>query len=95
MLDSNVVSTPLDVNQKLSAEAELTSLIAAVQEAVWLRNLESELLEVERCVTVYCANQAAICIATTGATSKRTKHIHIKNQFVRDNLDSGRLCGNQ
>ena len=75
-----------------TAEAEYVALSAAAQEAIWLQQLISELLNKDiQETTVLEDNQAAICLAKNPQVHGRTKHIDIKFHFIRDLVDSGRI----
>ena len=70
-----------------TAEAEYIALSHATQEAVWLRQLASDL----RCNTkqptvIYEDNQAAICMAKN--PNSRSKHIEIKYHYVREKVQN-------
>ena len=70
-----------------TAEAEYIALSQAAQEAIWLRQLSSDL----KCLIVnptvlYEDNQAAICIAKNPQSHGRSKHIEIKYHFIREEI---------
>ena len=72
-----------------TAESEYVSLASAVQEAVWLRQLMTDLKCTPRGATVINEdNQSAICIAKNPQFRNRTKHISIKYHFVRDQIEA-------
>src|SRR5215469_12224823 len=68
-------------------EAEFVACSAAVQEAVWLRFFLDHLGviggDIEP-VKLYCDSQAAIAYLKDSKYHSRTKHIHMKYNFVRD-----------
>lgn len=71
-----------------TAEAEYMALSAAVQHALFLRNLLKELgFEQKKPTKIYVDNQAAMELANNGMTTQRTKHIDIKHHFVRDRIE--------
>lgn len=76
-----------------STEAEYLSLSAAVQEALWLRRLASELLIIpsENPMIVFCDNKGAIDLSKNNRFSARTKHINIRHHFIKENIDSGEI----
>ena len=62
-----------------TAEAEYMALASAVQEAIWLERLISDLLNTkEETVTVYEDNQSTISMGKNQQYHGRTKHIEIK-----------------
>ena len=73
-----------------TAEAEYMALASAVQEAIWLERLISDLLGTkEETVTVYEDNQSTISMGKNQQYHGRTKHIAIKYHFVRENVTAG------
>ena len=75
-----------------TAEAEYVALSAAVQEAVWLQQLTSDLLSRSiQETSILEDNQSAICLAKNQQVHGRTKHIDIKYHFVRDLVEAGRI----
>ena len=72
-----------------TAEAEYVALSAAAQEALWLQQLTSNLLNKSfRETTILEDNQSAICLAKNQQVHGRTKHIDIK---YRDMVEAGRI----
>lgn len=73
-----------------TAEAEYVALSAAVQEALWIRQLLSDLMTggVNQ-IQMMEDNQSAICMATNPRFHGRTKHIDLKYHFVRDHVKKG------
>ncbi|XP_049308584.1 uncharacterized protein LOC125777524 [Bactrocera dorsalis] len=70
-----------------STEAELTSVMSAMQEAIWLHRLESELVHGgTEGIKMYCDNKSAIHIVRNNNFSPRTKHVDIKAKFIREKL---------
>ena len=75
-----------------TAEAEYIALSAAVQEAVWLQQLMSDLLNKSiHEMTIFEDNQSTICLAKNQHTHGRTKHIDIKYHFIRNMVEAGRI----
>lgn len=75
-----------------STEAEFMSLVAAIQEAIWLKRLEGEIfLQAPKSIQLYCDNQGAIHLATNSNYHARTKHIDVKNYFIREKLAEGMI----
>lgn len=68
-----------------TTEAEHMSMVGATQEAIWLRSLESELFKkTMKATKIHCDNQGAMKLAKNNAFSPRTKHIHVKQQFIHE-----------
>ena len=70
-----------------TAEAEYMALASATQEAVWLRQLLSDLKNKPTGPTLILEdNQAAICMAKNAQYHGRAKHIDIKYHFIREHV---------
>ena len=68
-----------------TAEAEYIALAAAAQEAIWLRQLTTDLKNGPVGATmIFEDNQAAITMAKNPQFHGRSKHIAIKYHFIRD-----------
>jgi hypothetical protein len=64
------------------------ALTAAAQEAVWLRQLRSDLIKTPDSPTmIFEDNQSAICIAKNSVFHGRTKHIGIKYHYIREKVN--------
>lgn len=73
-----------------TTEAEFQSMVAAIQEAIWLKRMELEIFpNATKTLVLHCDNRGAIQLATNNSYSARTKHIDIKEKFVREKLESG------
>ena len=73
-----------------TAEAEYTSLASTAQEAVWLRQLTTELGSGStEATTIFEDNQAAILMSKNPQFHGRAKHISIKYQFVCEQVSDG------
>ena len=75
-----------------TAEAEYVALSAASQEAMWLQQLVSDLINQRvQQTTILENNQSTICLAKNPQVHGRTKHIDIKYHFVRDLVEAKRI----
>ena len=75
-----------------TAEAEYMALASAAQEAMWLRQLTTDLKNEPTSATViFEDNQSAICIAKNPQFHGRSKHIAIKYHFIRDQVDNNNV----
>lgn len=75
-----------------SSEAELSALSEACKEAVWLKSLLQELetgLAVQSKLTIYVDNQTAISWGENGV--RRAKHISIRQNYVKKQVDRGTI----
>ena len=73
-----------------TAEAEYIALSSATQEAMWLRQLLSDLVkdyQLSVPTTIYEDNQSAICMTRNNQSHGRSKHVDIKYHFVREQVE--------
>ena len=70
-----------------TAEAEYVALAATTQEALWMRQLISEMrAEHPKSIVIHEDNQSAISMTRNPQFHGRSKHISIKFHFVRDHV---------
>ena len=75
-----------------TAEAEYMALSSAAQEAVWLRQLTTELKSPpETVTTIFEDNQSAIDMTKNPQFHGRAKHIAIKYHFIREQVQNGTI----
>ena len=75
-----------------TVEAEYMALSVAMQEAVWLRQLQEELGVTEAGHRlIFEDNQGAISMAKNPVFHKRTKHVQIRYHFVREAVEQGTI----
>ena len=73
-----------------STEAEYVSLSAAVQDALYLRNLLGDLWpEAVQAVTLHEDNQSTIRQALNLQSSSRTKHVDVSHHFIKHHIAEG------
>jgi hypothetical protein len=72
------------ITEQSSAEAEYYAAGSAANDAVWLKQLLSDLGQSHGTVTLYEDNQACISLKKNPEDPKRTKVIPIKYLVVRD-----------
>jgi len=72
-----------------SCEAEYIASTQAVKEAIWERNLLSEIDMGVEGVIIYSDNQGALKLLANPVYHFRTKHIDIQMHFVRESVDKG------
>ncbi|XP_056687490.1 secreted RxLR effector protein 161-like [Spinacia oleracea] len=78
-------STLQDVVALSTTKVEFMAITEAFKEAKWLKGLVGEFSPCSSLVSVFCDSQSAIHLAKNQNTFyKRTKHIDIKYNFVRD-----------
>lgn len=72
-----------------TAEAETHAATQATKEAIWLRNILSELgYEQSQSTIIYCDNQAAIALSRNPEYHSRSKHVDIQYHFLRSHVES-------
>ena len=65
-------------------------LASSAQEAVWMRQLSSEIgIEYTKPVIIYEDNQSAIAMTINPQFHGRTKHIAIKYHYIREQVNDG------
>lgn len=75
-----------------TAEAEYIALASAAQEAVWLRQLLTDLRsKPEEATKIYEDNQSAIYLAKNPQFHGRAKHIGIKYHYIREQVENGNV----
>ena len=75
-----------------TAEAEYMALTSAAQEAIWMRELTTELgKEPTKSTVIYEDNQSAICMARNPQFHGRTKHIGIKYHYIREQVNNKKV----
>ncbi|XP_033100790.1 secreted RxLR effector protein 161-like [Anneissia japonica] len=75
-----------------TCEAEYIALCLASQEALFLKQLFSDMMCFQtKSVKVYVDNQSAICLAKNNVSNQRSKHIDIKFHFVRSEVEIGNI----
>lgn len=77
-----------------TAEAEFTSLSMATKEAIWLRSMNFEILDLNSAIQLYCDNRSAVDMAKNNNVSEKTKHIDIKLKFVHNEIDNKKILLN-
>ena len=73
-----------------SCEAEFMSLTFAIQEGKFLRQLYSDMLNIDKSnFVLYVDNQGAIKLSQNPIHQQRSKHIDVKYFFIRNEIHSG------
>ena len=75
-----------------SCESEFMASTTAAQQALWLRNLISEISNKEpTVVTLFVDNNSAIALMKNPIFHGRSKHIDIKYHFIRECVERGEI----
>ena len=78
-------------------EAEYIACLDATHEALWLKQLEADILQVRnperplKTVPISSDNSGALKLITTGVTKQKTKHIAIKYHHTHDEQQQGHV----
>ena len=75
-----------------STEAEYKALAEGAKEAMWLKNMYSELQLPLKCVTLYCDNQAAIQVSKNPVQHFKTRHFRLAWHFIRELQAAGEVA---
>jgi len=67
-----------------TTELEYISLTEGVKEAIWLRELVSNLGLIQDVTVIFCDSQTAIHLTKNQMYHDRTKNIDVRRPFVRD-----------
>jgi len=72
-----------------SAEAELMALVEVTKEIAWLSMLLTELnYNINQPSTIYVDNQSTIKMSANLSEHDRSKHIRIKYNYIKDEIDT-------
>lgn len=74
-----------------STEAEYMSMVSAIQECKWLKQFLEEIFGINEPVTIYCDNKGALQVFLNNSYSPRTKHMDIKDKFIREKINDGEV----
>ena len=76
-----------------TAEAEMTAMSKMAQEVIWVRRFISELLgaDIKVPTTIHCDNTAALALVDNRVHHARTKHIKLRQNFIREHKETGEL----
>ena len=75
-----------------TAEAEYIALSEVVKELKFITQLlETMKIQVEIPITVYVDNDRAVWLSNKQTTSERTKHVHIRTEFVKEYQEEGKI----
>ena len=69
-----------------TTEAEFMAACEAAKNLLWLKQFFKEIGECHNCTTLCMDNQSAIKLIYNPVYHKKTKHIDVKYNFIRDNV---------
>ena len=62
---------------------------ACYSQVLWIKQQVRDLGIKFKCVPILCDNTSAICISIDPVHHSRVKHIHIRQHFLKDNVEKG------
>ena len=76
-----------------SCEAEYIALNEGGAEIIWLRKIltELKLQDTQQSTLVWCDNEPAIALANHKMIKHRTKHIALKYDWIREQIEEGEI----
>ena len=76
-----------------TAEAEMVAMSKATQEVIWLRRFIAELMggKIPVPSEVHCDNRASLLLVDNRVHHSRTKHISLRENFIREQKDAGQV----
>ncbi|GJX30019.1 hypothetical protein Tco_0238098 [Tanacetum coccineum] len=83
------MSKKQDCTAMSSAEAEYVALSASCAQVMWMRTqLKDYGLNYNK-IPLYCDSQSAIAISCNPVQHSRTKHIHTRYHFIKEQVENG------
>ncbi|GJR06788.1 retrovirus-related pol polyprotein from transposon TNT 1-94 [Tanacetum coccineum] len=75
-----------------SAEAEYVALSASCAQVMWMRTQLQDYGFNYNKIPLYCDSQSAIAISCNPVQHSRTKHIHTRYHFIKEQVENGGYC---
>ncbi|GJZ08288.1 hypothetical protein Tco_0542571 [Tanacetum coccineum] len=72
-----------------SAEAEYVALSASCAQVMWMRTQLQDYVFNYNKIPLYCDSQSAISISCNPVQHSRTKHIHTRYHFIKEQVENG------
>ncbi|GJW99577.1 hypothetical protein Tco_0183491 [Tanacetum coccineum] len=72
-----------------SAEAEYVALSASCAQVMWMRTQLKDYGFNYNKIPLYCDSQSAIAISCNPVQHSRTKHIHTRYHFIKEQVENG------
>ncbi|GJS77688.1 retrovirus-related pol polyprotein from transposon TNT 1-94 [Tanacetum coccineum] len=79
----------LDCTAMSSAEAEYVALSASCAQVMWMRTQLQDYGFNYNKIPLYCDSQSAIAISCNPVQHSRTKHIHTRYHFIKEQVENG------
>ncbi|GKC12321.1 hypothetical protein Tco_1009103 [Tanacetum coccineum] len=85
------MSKKQDCTAMSSAEAEYVALSASCAQVMWMRTQLKDYGFNYNKIPLYCDSQSAIAISCNPVQHSRTKHIHTRYHFIKEQVENGRI----
>ncbi|GJV76800.1 ribonuclease H-like domain-containing protein [Tanacetum coccineum] len=86
---SRWMSKKQDCTAMSSAEAEYVALSASCAQVMWMRTQLQDYGFNYNKIPLYCDSQSAIAISCNPVQHSRTKHIHTRYHFIKEQVENG------
>ncbi|GJR12493.1 retrovirus-related pol polyprotein from transposon TNT 1-94 [Tanacetum coccineum] len=83
------MSKKQDCTAMSSAEAEYVALSASFAQVIWMRTQLKDYGFNYNKIPLYCDSQSAIAISCNPVQHSRTKHIHTRYHFIKEQVENG------
>ncbi|GJZ73931.1 retrovirus-related pol polyprotein from transposon TNT 1-94 [Tanacetum coccineum] len=83
------MSKKQDCTAMSSAEAEYVALSASCAQVMWMRTQLKDYGFNYNKIPLYCDSQSAIAISCNPVQHSRTKHIHTRYHFIKEQVENG------
>ncbi|KAK3248576.1 hypothetical protein CYMTET_41961 [Cymbomonas tetramitiformis] len=71
-----------------TTEAEIIAMSEGAREIKYIMNMLNDLVDIRNPVPMYCDNQGAIHLASDYVNNNRSKHIEVRNMYIRELVKS-------
>ncbi|XP_075077216.1 secreted RxLR effector protein 161-like [Nicotiana tabacum] len=75
-----------------TAEAEYVAVASCCAQLLWIKQQLEDFGVFSDCVPLLCDNTNTLNMAKNPVVYRRTKHIHVRHHFLRDNVKKGLIC---
>nr|GEU78675.1 retrovirus-related Pol polyprotein from transposon TNT 1-94 [Tanacetum cinerariifolium] len=72
-----------------SADAEYVTLFVSCAQVMWMRTQLQDYGFIHNKIRLYCDSQSAIAISCNPVQHSRTKHIHTRYHFIKEQVENG------
>ena len=82
------------IRDRSTAKAEYVAAASCCAQLLWIRQQLKDFCVDTGCIPIFCDDTSAIDISKNPCQHKRAKHIDIRHQFLRDNVEKGLISMN-